>query len=166
MVVLLASNYLWKLTVHGDELVGGDVVTWLGLDVTAPFDGLSHHIARVVYCLVSTVRDTISIRGNVLIWETGSATSIAWSCTAIKQTFIWLCIMLFTAGPWKHKLWFIPLGMVGIYVFNILRITLITLTIEHHPECFDLLHTYVFKYLFYAFLFALWVVWVEKLKSR
>ncbi|MCQ2333006.1 MAG: exosortase/archaeosortase family protein [Paludibacteraceae bacterium] len=166
VVVLFASNYFWKLTVDGDETVRDSVVTWLGMNVTAPFDGLSHHIARVVYCLVSTVRDTISIRGNVLIWETGSATSIAWSCTAIKQTFIWLCVMLFASGPWKHKLWFIPLGVMCLYAFNILRITLITLVIEFHPEYFHVLHAYVFKYLFYGFLFALWAFRPKRAKCE
>lgn len=74
--------------------------------------------------------------------------------------------MLFASDSWKHKLWFIPLGVVCSFAFNLLRIAIITLVIEFHPECFYVLHTYVFKYLFYGFLFALWVVWVEKLKSR
>lgn len=166
VVVLLVSNYVWKFTVHGDELSYGGTVTWLCCDVTLPFDWMSQHIARVVYVIVSLFRDTLSIRGTRLIWETGSSTGIVWSCTAIKQSFLWLCVMLFASCPWKHKLWFIPLGVVCLYAFNILRITLITLVIEFHPEYFHVLHAYVFKYLFYGFLFALWAFRPQKGEMR
>ena len=36
VVALLAANFFWKFTVLGDE--GGIQVTWLGLDITAPFN--------------------------------------------------------------------------------------------------------------------------------
>ena len=34
VVTLLVANYAWKWTFVGDE--EGNVVTWLGMDVTAP----------------------------------------------------------------------------------------------------------------------------------
>ena len=66
-------------------------------------------------------------------------------------------------GPWLRKLWFIPLGWLMVYLFNIMRIAIIALLIHHHPSWFDFLHTYLFKYLFYGMIFALWVVWTERL---
>jgi hypothetical protein len=39
------------------------------------------------------------------------------------------------------------------------------LFIEFHPEWFDLLHEYIFKYLFYGMLFLLWVWWTEKIRN-
>ena len=50
------------------------------------------------------------------------------------------------------------------YAFNILRIFLITLAVEFHPEWFHMLHDYLFKYMFYAMLFGLWVLFVEKIR--
>ena len=35
---------------------------------------------------------------------------------------------------------------------------------EHHPEWFHMLHDYLFKYLFYAILFGMWVIFVEKIR--
>lgn len=158
VVALLAANFFWKFTVLGDE--GGVQVTWLGVDITRPFDFLATHIAHAVYWLVDMVRDTIKLLpNNVLRFESGSSVQIVWSCTALKQSFIWLIIMLVARGKWIGKLWFIPMGFVAIYLFNILRIALITLIIEHHPELFELMHTYVFKYLFYLMLFVLWLWW-------
>ena len=163
MITLLVANYFWKFTMVGDE--DGDIVTWFGIDVTAPFEWMACHITSVVYGLVSLVRDTAHMVGDKTIrFDSGSGTTIIWGCTALKQSFIWLCLILTVRGGWKHKIWFIPLGWVCCYVFNILRIFLISLFIEHHPEWFPFLHNYLFKYAFYAMLFGLWVWFVEKLR--
>ena len=160
VVALLVANYFWKFTVVGDE--GGDQVTWFGIDITRPFNALAAHIANAVYWLVHLTRDTIyQFPDNILWFTSGSSVKIVWSCTALKQSFIWLIIMLASRGKWLGKLWFIPLGWAFIYTFNILRISWITMIIEHHPELFELMHSYVFKYLFYLMLFALWVWWTK-----
>ena len=170
MATLLVANYAWKWTMVGDE--NGDAVMWLGLDITAPFEFMACHVASVVYGLVSLFRDTAYMVGEHTIrFESGSGTTIIWGCTALKQSFIWLCLMLTvrSAGnakrTWLHKLWFIPLGWLCCYVFNILRIFLIAIAIEHHPEWFHLLHDYIFKYLFYGMLFGLWVWFVEGIRG-
>ena len=172
MVTLLVANYAWKWTMIGDE--HGDSVTWLGLDITAPFEFMACHIASVVYWLVSLFRDSAYMTdAHTIRFASGSGTTIIWGCTALKQSFIWLCLILtvksstttFGKTLWLKKLWFIPLGWVCCYLFNILRIFLIALFIEHHPEWFHLLHDYIFKYLFYAMLFGLWVWFVEGIRG-
>lgn len=168
MVTLFAANYAWKWTFVGDEQ--GEMVTWLGLDVTAPFEFMACHIASVVYWLVSLFRDTASMSDpHTIRFVGGTGTSIIWGCTAIKQSFIWLCLILTVRSygdkkTWLHKLWYIPLGWVCCYAFNILRIFLIAILIEHHPDWFHVLHDYIFKYLFYGMLFGLWVIFVEKIR--
>ena len=173
MLTLLVANYAWKWTFTGDE--NGDMVTWLGIDVTAPFEFMACHIARVVYEMVSVFRDTVYMVGEHTIrFETGTGTTIIWGCTGIKQSFIWMCLILTVRAlqpelrtkTWLHKLWFIPVGWVCCYAFNILRIFLIALFMESHPEWFHLLHDHIFKYAFYAMLFGLWVIFLEKIRPR
>ena len=166
VVCLLAANYFWKFTVDGDE--GTNVVMWFELNITAPFDLLSRHIATVCYSLTDWVLTSPTSQELVrfdepytVAFSTGFAYSVVWSCTGLKQSFIWLIIMLFARGPWLRKLWFIPLGWLCAYVFNIFRITLIGLLCMNHPMMFDFYHTFLFKYLFYAMLFGLWVWWTE-----
>ena len=172
MVTLLVANYAWKWTMVGDE--NGDSVTWFGMDITAPFEFMACHIASMVYWLVSLFRDTAYMTdAHTIRFASGTGTTIIWGCTALKQSFIWLCLILtvksstVTSGKalWLKKLWFIPFGWVCCYLFNILRIFLIALFIEHHPEWFHLLHDYIFKYLFYAMLFGLWVWFVEGIRG-
>lgn len=161
-VCLLAANYVWKFTVDGDE--GTNLVSWFGLNITAPFRVLSEHIARVCYRLTLLfMPDATFVSPYTITFPSGFAYSVVWSCTGLKQSFIWLIIMLFARGSWQRKLWFIPLGWACAYVFNIVRITLIGLLCAPHPEHFPFYHTILFKYLFYAVLFALWVWWIERI---
>ncbi|MBR5678927.1 MAG: exosortase/archaeosortase family protein [Paludibacteraceae bacterium] len=173
MVTLLVANYFWKFTMKGDEY--GDLVTWFGLDVTAPFEFMSCHIAAAVYWLVGLFRDTVYMVGEHTIrFDSGSGTTIIWGCSGLKQMFIWMCLILTVrsgkAKPayvtWLHKLWFIPVGWICCHAFNILRIFLISLFIEFHPGWFPILHDYIFKYAFYAMLFGLWVLFVEKIRPN
>ena len=171
MITLLVSNYFWKFTMVGDE--NGDSVTWFGMDITAPFEFMACHIASVVFWLVSLVRDTASMTdAHTIHFTSGSGTTIIWGCTALKQSFIWLCLILtvrsvskeFRRQTWLHKLWFIPFGWICCYAFNILRIFIISLFIEFHPDWFHVLHDYIFKYIFYGMLFLLWVWFVERIR--
>ena len=164
VIMLLLSNYFWKYTVMGEE--NGLAVMWFGLDITAPFEWLAELTTNIVYWLVSLFRDTIYQTDAITLrFTSGSSTRIVWACTPLKQAFIWFCILLATPGDWKSKLWFVPFGWLCIFVINILRIFAITLFIEFHPEWFEILHTYIFKYLFYGLMFLLWVWYVERIRS-
>ena len=174
MLTLLVANYFWKWTMTGDE--NGDYVSWFGWDVTAPFEFMACHVAEAVYRLVSLFRDTVYMTdAHTIRFESGAGTTIIWGCSGLKQMFIWFWLIL-TVRPWNFqvsnlkfqiaKLWYIPLGWVCCHGFNILRIALIAMLIEYHPDWFHLLHDYLFKYLFYALLFGLWVLFVEKVRGR
>lgn len=165
VVCLLGANAVWKLCVSGDE--NGDAVFLFGTwDITFCFDWLAEHTARVVAWWTSLVRPTLTYYPPVVMrFDSGFAVRIVWSCTPIKQSFIWLIIILFARGTWKNKLWFVPFGWLCAYLFNILRITLIGFLCEFHPAMFPFWHEYVFKYLFYGMLFLLWVWWVEKINK-
>ena len=176
VVTLLVANYFWKWTMTGDEV--GTQVTWFGLDVTAPFEFMACHIASVVYGLLSLFRDTVYMTDEHTIrFASGVGTTIIWGCSGLKQSFIWLCLILTVRPIFKSsnsqilkfsiaKLLYVLLGWLCCYVFNILRIFLIALLIEHHPDWFEVLHNYIFKYLFYAMLFGLWVIFVEKIRPH
>jgi len=164
MVTLLVANYFWKFTVQGDEY--GDAVTWFGWDISAPFIYMTHHVAHAVYWFVALFRDTVHlINGHRIQFDSGTCTTIVWGCSGLKQAFIWFWLIFTVRGGWKHKIWFILVGWICCYLFNVLRIGLIALLIEFHPSWFPFLHDFLFKYLFYAMLFGLWVIFVGKIRS-
>ncbi len=86
---------------------------------------------------------------------------IAPECASLKQWMHWLFLMLLFPGPWKHKAWFIPAGLVIIEWTNVIRICGILLMQIPWPDSFHLAHNYIFKVFFYLVIFLLWVLWVE-----
>ena len=161
MIILVVSHFVWKFTVLGEE--SGGQVTFFGCDISAPFVWMSEHIASVVYLFLQWFGYDVERIGDTIVrFANGNGARIVWSCTGIKQSYIFFCIILFSRGPWKHKLWFIPLGILVCYVVNIISITGLNMVIYNHREWFDFLHEHLFKYLFYAILFLLWMWWEEK----
>ena len=86
---------------------------------------------------------------------------VAPECTSLKQWLHWIFLMLLFPGPWKHKLWYIPAGIVVIEWINVIRIVGLTLVMIPWTHSFDLDHNYIFKTFFYFMIFIMWVIWVE-----
>lgn len=98
---------------------------------------------------------------------------IAPECASLKQWMHWLFLMVLFPGPWKHKSWYIPAGLVVIEWTNVVRICGVLLMQVWWPNIhihlagqdintFHLAHDYVFKVFFYLVIFLMWVLWVEK----
>jgi exosortase/archaeosortase family protein len=98
---------------------------------------------------------------------------IAPECASLKQWMHWIFLMVLFPGPWKHKLWYIPAGLVIIEWTNVVRICGIVLMQIQWPNIhihllggdintFSLGHDYIFKFFFYLVIFLMWVLWVEK----
>jgi exosortase/archaeosortase family protein len=167
-IILMLSNFFWKYNVIGDESLDTDsTVTFWGLNISAPFVWMAHNTANVTLAILHIFGSKITLEPvNLLRHPNGNSVLIIWACTGLKQAYIFFCIMAFYRGPWLKKLWYIPLGLVIVYLFNILRITIIAACIENHPNWFDFLHLYFFKYLFYLVIFGMWVFWEEKIALK
>ena len=86
---------------------------------------------------------------------------IAPECASLKQWLHWIFLMLIFPGPWKHKAWYIPAGLVIIEWTNVVRICGVLLMLIPWPDSFHLAHDYIFKVFFYFIIFVMWVIWVE-----
>lgn len=162
-VILMGANIFWKYDVLGDESNNLDsLVTFWGLNISAPFNWMAHHVAHVSAAMLHFFGSKVVLGPtNFLRHTNGNSVQIIWACTGIKQAYICFCILAFSRGPLLKKLWFIPLCLIVVYLFNIFRITCIVAIIENHPYWFNFLHFYAFKYVFYVIIFLMWVLWEE-----
>ena len=87
---------------------------------------------------------------------------VAPECASLKQWMHWIFLMVLFPGPWKHKLWYIPAGLVIIEWTNVIRICGILMMQIPWPNSFHIAHDYIFKVFFYLIIFLMWVLWVEK----
>lgn len=97
---------------------------------------------------------------------TYSCVSVAPECTSLKQWIHWLFLMLIFPGPWKHKAWYIPLGLVIVEFTNVVRIVGIALFLRHFPHDFALAHDVIFKIMFYVVIFLMWMIWNDKFHHK
>lgn len=167
IVVLFASNALWKFLIRGDDF--HKEIMFCGMtDIQFLFQWA---IDSTAWCATHILNlfgmDAILSKDNIIFYTNGQGCSIVWGCTAIKQSFIFTLIILFSRGRIKNKLVFIPIGWVVIYLLNIIRITIIAGAVKNNPESFEMLHGFLLKYMFYIIIFFIWVYWEEKFaKSR
>lgn len=94
--------------------------------------------------------------------DTYSYVTVAPECTSLKQWMHWLFLMLIFPGPWKHKAWYIPLGLVIVEFTNVVRVVGIALFLRPFPHDFALAHDVIFKIMFYVVIFLMWMIWVER----
>ncbi len=164
IIILLISNYFWKFTVKGDET--DELVTFLGLDISVPFNVMKQHFANATSSVLHFFGSDVMQRNDTLFYNNRAAIRIVWACTGIKQAYIFFCIIAFTRGPWKSKLWYIPAGILVVYLFNLFRMVVIIAVSKNHFEWFSFLHEGLFKYLFYGIIFLMWVIWDEKIAAK
>ena len=100
------------------------------------------------------------------IYIAGGYVGINHSCSGFKQFLQWMVLMVLYPGPWKHKLWYIPLGLLVVYLINLLRIFGLSIQLFYYPQYFDFAHDYIYRPLFYAAMFVLWVIWNEKIRKK
>lgn len=162
-VILLVSHFFWKFSVIGDE--SDDVVTFFGADLSAIFQWKSTHVAEVTAYMLDVAGYDVTLEpGNTIRHDNGIPVRVVWACSGLKQAYIFFVIIAFYSGPWKQKMWFLPAGLIIVYLFNIFRITFIVAVIRNHPDQFDLLHEHVFKYIYYGVIFLMWVYWEERIR--
>lgn len=109
---------------------------------------------------------TTTAADNTIYLENNSYVAVVGSCSGLKQFYQWTVLMILFPGPWKKKLWYIPLGIVTIHVVNILRIVILCVVSVHWPQQWDLIHEWVLRPFFYVVIFGMWVLWVERMRKR
>jgi exosortase/archaeosortase family protein len=100
---------------------------------------------------------------NVFYYSpTNAYNAVNTSCSGLKQFLQFAILMLIYPGPWRHKAWYIPLGIVILHLVNLVRIVGMTFVMMNKPENWDFWHDDIFRPLFYVVMFALWVFWNER----
>lgn len=104
--------------------------------------------------------------GRQIIFPDFGYISINLGCSGFKQIMQFVVLMLIFPGPWKHKLWFIPMGVFIVHLTNLFRIVGLSVITINYPEYWHFSHDNLFRPFFYVVMFLMWVVWVEKFRVK
>ena len=87
-------------------------------------------------------------------------------CLAIPVTIIFVGSIMGFSGPWKHKIWFIFMGVSLIILINIIRLVLLCYTFVHcSAYFFNINHSIVYVVVTYSLVFLLILWWVKQFSS-
>jgi len=103
---------------------------------------------------------------NMLIGiENNYISRVIEGCNSISVIILFLSFIVAFWKTAKSTLLYILMGSVFIYLFNLLRIALITIATHHYPEYNDVLHDIFFPLFIYGFVFLLWIYWIKNYKK-
>lgn len=106
------------------------------------------------------------IEDKAWYFDNGGYIKIVDGCSGLKASLQFITIILLVRGPFKDKIWFIPAGILILFIANIVRIIGLDLIVYFKSSFYHFTHQYVFRPFFYGVIFVLWVVWIEKFKNR
>lgn len=87
------------------------------------------------------------------------------ACNGLVLYALFSGFVLAFPGPWKHKAWYIPLGIAFIWVLNVLRIAVLALNHHYAHQSVEFNHHYTFNFVVYGCLFGLWMLWARHLAA-
>jgi exosortase/archaeosortase family protein len=108
----------------------------------------------------------VAVVGQIIYMPDGGGVAVDGSCSGLKQMLQFALLILLLPGAWKHKAWFIPLGILLIHITNVFRVFGLCMVMWVDPPYFSLFHDYLFRPLFYVVIFGLWLIWTERLRPR
>ena len=131
-------------------------------------DGITQLVAaqsqQVLQSLGYTVTSINSdVEPSVIIVVDGfPLVKIIEGCNAVSVMILFASfVVAFNRGFWRTFI-FILSGSIGIYVLNVLRISLLTVGLLRFPEFKEVLHDIVFPIFIYGVVFFLWILWIKK----
>ncbi len=101
-----------------------------------------------------------------IVFAGAGAICIGSGCSGLELFLLFFGFILLMRGRLKDKLWFVPLGFLGILILNIIRIILLSVIYYHTPQYLEFNHKYTFVIIVYGAIFGLWVLWVNKFAHR
>lgn len=87
------------------------------------------------------------------------------SCNGLEFFALFAGFVALFPGQWKRKVVFIPIGILLIFLLNIIRILVLVLNYYYSRYTFAFNHKYTYSFIIYAIIFGMWMLWVNKFSS-
>ncbi|RZK61978.1 MAG: hypothetical protein EOO59_03755, partial [Hymenobacter sp.] len=102
-------------------------------------------------------------QGSPVVAVNGApAVSVGTPCDGMALYALFAGFVVALPGPWRPKLWFVPLGILVIYLLNITRIAVLALNHYYYHASVDFNHHYTFTFIVYGFIGAMWMWWARR----
>ncbi len=152
-------HYLYKI----DEILG------LQFDSLTEFSKLlssqSNFILSIFNFNTSTEIHEEIVVTKILDYPFSHGVWIGEPCNGVKIFGLFTIFIISFNGSWTNKLWYIPLGILILHLFNIVRISILTYISAVDPFILDFNHNITFQLITYSAMLGLWYLWILKFSS-
>ncbi len=116
---------------------------------------VSKYILELLGYNVFTEYRVIRIAGTSGLW-------IGDNCDAIALFALFSGFILAFPGNLISKCWYIPLGIIALFLVNCLRMVLLAIMDTYSRTWTEFNHSYTFTILIYGFIVWLWFIWMNR----
>jgi exosortase/archaeosortase family protein len=88
--------------------------------------------------------------------------SVEDACNALELFVLYISFIWILPSTLKRKIWYTIIGIISIFAINVARCAGITYLIIFYPQYSDFAHHYIFAFVVYAFIIALWLAYSNK----
>lgn len=161
------SAYNWRLAI---AFFSGLVISALLMDFDIFASHIKTHIltqefgnllALLTGKSIELLGYSITIVNNAIRFSHDNGVYFTFGCLGYREIIWFTIFLLIVPGPIKHKLWYIPLGIIVIEISNVLRAVSIAISNFHAPKSFELIHAQGTVWFVYGTVLALWLFWLN-----
>lgn len=102
---------------------------------------------------------------NLLLMSGEPSVIVGPPCNGLVLYALFGGFVLAFPGPWERKAWFIPAGIVLIWVLNVVRVAALAINHHYSHATVDFNHHYTFTFVVYSCIFGLWMLWARRLAA-
>ena len=157
VILYIGLNLIYGAYVNSFES-GPDLITkW----VTNQTSILLNSIGEITY----TQPDNI-IANQYIFRGENTILAVYEGCNGVNTMIVFISFLLAYGRFSKKLFWFIPIGVIIIHLFNLVRIGALYFVVIYLQDYLYFTHKYLFTAFLFAVIFLLWIIWVQKLYPR
>jgi exosortase/archaeosortase family protein len=152
-LLVAAGLYLvWLIAYEGFIGPDGQLDRWLSMNIASASAGLLRLLGFTA---------SVGPGSTVLLMDGQPAVVVGAPCDGLVLYALFTGFIVAFPGPVRPKLWFIPAGIIGLYLLNIVRVGALALNQHYAHQSVDFNHHYTFSFVVYGCICALWMQWVR-----
>ncbi len=137
----------------------GIATTWL----LNTYTGSSDYSTRSEISNVATDQGYTAMPLQKIFFHQNNVVSIEDGCNALELFVLYAGFIICMPAKSLRKTLFIIGGIIAIYITNVVRCAGVAYIILYHPRYADFAHHYVFTFVVYGLIIALWLIFSKKL---
>jgi exosortase family protein XrtF len=171
----MTDNFSWKefrpaiffvVKFLGTYLIGNLLYGFYVTSFEPQADSITVIVTRQVAAILNLITHGVSMRIHqtkpmVVLSHTSPVLGVFEGCNGINVMIVFFSFLVAFGSLHKRLLWFLPLGLLAIYISNLLRIILLFFVAKYHPHQLYFAHKYFFTAFIYLLIFVLWFWWIK-----